>query len=149
MGFDTTKGTRGARQPGTMMRLVNAIATPLVRRKGSFAGTDALVLTTIGRKTGQKRVNPVNWFPGTDGSWLIIASAAGAASNPAWYFNIKANPDKVQIDVGGKSIPVHAEQLSGDDRADAWRQISSKPNFAKYQEKTDRELPIIRLTAQL
>jgi deazaflavin-dependent oxidoreductase (nitroreductase family) len=64
----------------------------------------------------------------------------------AWYCNIAAHPDKVRIEVNGQVIPVTAEQLHSEERDQAWQQINaSSPRFAKYQEKTDRELPIIRL----
>ncbi len=109
-------------------------------------GFDALVLTTVGARSGAERVNPVGWFPGRDGSWLIVAPAAGAAGNPAWYYNIAAHPDKVQIELEGRKIPVTAEQLHGTEREEAWRQITAAaPRFAGYQRKTDRELPVIRL----
>jgi deazaflavin-dependent oxidoreductase (nitroreductase family) len=153
MGFDTPDGTRGARQPraGLMQRWVNNMAAGRIRRKGRMPGLNfnALVLTTVGRKTGQERANPVGWFPGGDGSWLIVASAAGAPRNPAWYHNIAAHPDQVKIDVNGKTIPVTAEQLHGAEREEAWQQIAAAaPRFADYQQKTDRELPIIRLMSR-
>ncbi len=105
------------------MRWINRWAAGRIRKGGKFMGsTEGLVLTTVGRKSGAERSTPVNWFPGADNSWLIVASAAGAPKNPAWYYNIAANPDKV------------------------WNQITSASSlFAKYQKKTDRELPVIRL----
>jgi deazaflavin-dependent oxidoreductase (nitroreductase family) len=149
MSFDTPNGTRGARQPraGRMMRWFNQRAMNRIRRKGGkFMGMDALVLTTIGRKSGTERSNPVGWFPGKDGCWLIVASAAGAPKNPAWYYNIAAHPDKVQIELADRKVAVTAEQLQGTERDEAWRQITTAaPRFAQYQEKTDRELPVIRL----
>jgi hypothetical protein len=83
-------GTRGRRQPGTggsVGRWLTKRAINRIRRKGKMPGLgfNALVLTTIGRKSGLERQTPVGWFPGPDGSWLIVASAAGAARNPAWY----------------------------------------------------------------
>jgi deazaflavin-dependent oxidoreductase (nitroreductase family) len=65
-----------------------------IRRKGGgkFMGFNALVLTTVGHKSGLERTTPVGWFPGQDGSWLIVASANGAVGNPAWYYNIAARP---------------------------------------------------------
>ena len=118
-----------------------------VRKGGAkFLGFNALVLTTVGAKTGAERTTPVGWFPGPDGSWLIVASAAGATGNPGWYYNLAAHPDQVQVEVEGRKVPVTAEQLHGTERAQAWQQIvTAAPRFAKYQQKTDRELPIIRL----
>ena len=76
MSFETSVGTRGGRSPkGPFVRVVNKIVAPMIRRKGQFGGMNALVLTTVGRKSGQERANPLAWFPGPDGSWLIVASA--------------------------------------------------------------------------
>jgi deazaflavin-dependent oxidoreductase (nitroreductase family) len=119
-----------------------------IRRKGKMPGLgfDALVLTTIGRRSGLERQTPVGWFPGPDGSWLIVASANGAARNPAWYYNLAAHPDQVWIELPGHKVAVTAEQLHGTERDQAWQQITAAvPRFAGYQEATDRELPIIRL----
>jgi deazaflavin-dependent oxidoreductase (nitroreductase family) len=149
MSFDTTAGTRGARQPsGFAARWMNKVMANRLRRKrgGKFMGMNALVLTTIGRKSGLERSNPVGWFPGLDGSWLIVASAGGAARNPAWYYNIAAHPDQVQIEVEGRKVAVAAEQLHGAERTEAWQQITTAaPRFTGYERKTDRELPVIRL----
>jgi deazaflavin-dependent oxidoreductase (nitroreductase family) len=118
-----------------------------VRKSGRAAGFNALVLTTVGRKTGVERSTPVGWFPGPDGSWLIVASAAGAAKNPAWYYNLAAHPDRVRIETAGRTTAVTAEELHGQERDEAWRQITAAaPRFAQYQVKTDREIPVIRLT---
>jgi deazaflavin-dependent oxidoreductase (nitroreductase family) len=148
MSFDTAAGTRGARQPsGFAARWSNKLIAGRVRKGGAkFLGFNALVLTTVGSKTGVERTTPVGWFPGLDGTWLIVASAAGAARNPAWYYNIAAHPDQVRIEVDGRKVAVAAEQLHGAERAEAWQQITTAaPRFARYQQKTDRELPIIRL----
>jgi deazaflavin-dependent oxidoreductase (nitroreductase family) len=149
VSFDTRAGTRGARQPaGFAARWGNKLMAGRVRKGGAkFLGFNALVLTTVGRKSGAERAAPVGWFPGPDGSRLIVASAAGAQANPAWYYNIAAHPDQVQIEVDGRKIAVTAEQLHGTEREQAWQQIvTAAPRFAQYQQKTDRELPIIRLT---
>src|SRR6266498_2498821 len=80
---------------------------------GTVMGMNALVLTTIGRKSGVERQTPVGRFPGQDGSWLIVASAAGAAGHPAWYYNLAAHPDQVWIEMAGRKVAVTAEQLHG------------------------------------
>lgn len=148
MSFDTAAGTRGGRQPaGFAARLGNKVMAGRIRKgRAKFLGFNALVLTTVGRKTGAERATPVGYFPGPDGSWLIVASAAGAQGNPAWYYNLAGHPDQVQIEVGGRKIPVTAEQLHGADREQAWQQIvAAVPRFAGYQQKTDRQIPVIRL----
>ena len=148
MSFDTRNGTRGSRQPsGFVARWGNKAMAGRVRKGGAkFLGFKALVLTTVGRKSGVQRSTPVGWFPGPDGSWLIVASAGGSARNPDWYYNLAAHPDQVQIDVEGRRVAVTAEQLHGTERDEAWQQITTAaPRFAQYQVKTDRELPVIRL----
>ncbi|TDV55944.1 nitroreductase/quinone reductase family protein [Actinophytocola oryzae] len=154
MSFNTPNGTRGARQPkaGRLMTwLNNRNAKKIRRRGGKIMGFDALVLTTTGARSGAERTTPVGWFPADDDdSWLVVASAAGAAKNPAWYHNIAAHPDKVTIEMAGRRIPVTAEQLHGSERADAWHRITeAAPRFGQYGNKTDRELPIIKLTRRV
>jgi hypothetical protein len=70
MTFDTTAGTRGARQPrGFAARWANKMMAGRIRKGGAkFLGFNALVLTTVGRKSGAERTTPVGWFPGPDGS---------------------------------------------------------------------------------
>ena len=109
-------------------------------------GMPALVLTTVGAKSGTPRHTPVGYFPDGADSWLIVASANGAAKNPAWYYNLAAHPDIVQIQIAGRTIAVSAEQLHRNARQQAWRHITSTAKrFAKYEQKTDRKLPVIRL----
>ncbi|MFI7635993.1 nitroreductase/quinone reductase family protein [Nonomuraea sp. NPDC049400] len=151
MSFRTRKGTRRTRQPsGPLFRLFNKIAARRIRKGGGqMMGFNALILKTVGAKSGAERINPVGWFPGPDGSYLIVASAMGATGNPGWYYNLAAHPDKVAVEVDGRTIPVIPEQLTGSEREQAWQQITSAaPRFTSYQDKTDRELPVIRLTPQ-
>jgi len=76
-----------------------------------------------------------------------VASAAGAASNPAWYLNLAAHPDRATVTIGGRTIPVSARELHGQERAAAWATVTTvSPGFAGYEKKTDRELPVIRLS---
>jgi len=149
LSFDTKNGTRGARQPGKAMKFINKLLINRIARSGKVIGGNGLVLYTVGRKSGVERETPLGWFAGANASWLIVAAAAGAANNPAWYYNIAGNPDKVQIAVMGRKIAVTAEQLYGSERDKAWQQITTAvPQFAGYQKKTDREIPIIRLVAR-
>jgi deazaflavin-dependent oxidoreductase (nitroreductase family) len=131
--------------------LTRQIIRHIRRRKGKMPilGFDVLVLTTIGARTGLERATPVGWFPGRDGSWLIVASAAGGRKNPAWYHNIAAHPGQVQVDTDGQKVAVTAEQLHGAERDRVWQQITTVgPRYVKDAEKTDRQLPVIRLTAR-
>jgi deazaflavin-dependent oxidoreductase (nitroreductase family) len=143
MSFNTRNGTRGGRPPsGRLLRWINNFNINRFSRKDS----KFLVLTSVGAKTGAQRQTPVAWFPDGQDSWLIVASAAGAQNNPAWYYNIAAHPNDVQIEMAGRRIAVSAEQLHGPARDRAWHQITTtEKRFAKYEHKTDRELPVIRL----
>ncbi|MCL2534790.1 MAG: nitroreductase family deazaflavin-dependent oxidoreductase [Nocardiaceae bacterium] len=149
MSFSHPRGTRGGRPPhGRIVLLANKLAMRRIRRRnGKFMGVDALILTTVGRKSGQPRSTPVDWFPGGDDSWIVVASAAGARTNPNWYLNLAAHPDRVTIEIGDQSIPVTARELEGSERDEQWAAIkTANPRFAPYEQKTDRKLPIIELT---
>jgi len=149
MSFSDARGTRGARQPsGPVLRLVNRLSVRRLRRArdGGMMGMDALVLTTVGRTSGEPRSTPVAWFPDGD-AWVVVASAAGAPASPAWYRNLAAHPDRVTIEVGGETVPVVAEELHGAERDAMWRRVvAAAPRFAGYETKTDRLLPVVRLT---
>jgi deazaflavin-dependent oxidoreductase (nitroreductase family) len=152
MSFEKTpSGTRGARAPSrsnAFTRFIGRMMIKFHRRSGDrFRGMDLLYLTTVGAKTGQKRQTPLARFPDGDGSWLVVASLGGSARNPGWYHNIAAHPDQVWIEVAGHQLRVTAEQLDGEPREVAWQRIvESQPRYAGYQRKTDRVLPILRLS---
>jgi deazaflavin-dependent oxidoreductase (nitroreductase family) len=152
MAFEKTpSGTRGARGPSgssAVSRFVGRMMVKLHRRSGDrFMGMDLLYLTTVGAKTGEKRLTPVARFPDGEGNWLVVASLAGSARNPGWYHNIAAHPDQVWIEASGRRSRVTVEQLDGERRERAWQQIvASQPRYAGYQRKTDRVLPVIRLS---
>jgi deazaflavin-dependent oxidoreductase (nitroreductase family) len=146
----TPGGTRGARGPGrsnAFTRLVTRMMIKQHRRSGDkFMGLNLLYLTTVGAKTGQERLAPVAYFADGDG-WLVVASSAGAIRHPGWYHNLAAHPDQIWIEVGGQRFRVTAEQLDGPRREAAWQRISSEqPRYTGYQQKTDRVLPVIRLS---
>ena len=148
MALDTPNGTRGARQPGhsRLEQWGNRMMVDRIRRKGDRSGTK-VVLVTVGRKTGEERMNPVRWFPADGDARYIVASASGAAKNPAWYWNIRSHPDRVRIEFAGQRIDVVPEQLHGAERGAAWAQLTAAAHgFAKYERITDREIPVIRLT---
>lgn len=149
-GFDATNGTRGGRQPGGffMAWFNRRMAGKIRSGKGATAmGLEPLLLITVGAKSGQVRETPVGRFAGPDGSWLVVASANGAARNPSWYYNVAAHPDQVRVVVDGVETHVVAEQLHGEERVKAWQQIcAASPRFEKYAAKTDRDIPVIKLT---
>lgn len=154
MTFDKTpRGIRGPKPPSfavPVMKFMNDLMIWRFRRSssGRAMGLDCLVLTTVGAKTGQKRQSLLGSFPDGDGAWLVVASAGGTIANPAWYHNLAAHPGQAQVEVGGKTVSVTATQLVGPERDAAWQRITAaQPRYASYEKKTDRLIPIIRLTA--
>jgi deazaflavin-dependent oxidoreductase (nitroreductase family) len=122
----------------------------LFGRRMRVQGRPLLLLTTAGAKTGKRRQVTLGWFPDdpdrTD-AWLVVASAAGAATHPAWYVNLARRPEDVSIDLDGRSFAVEPQSLHGPERERAWeRVVALAPGYGKYAEQTDREIPIVRLT---
>jgi deazaflavin-dependent oxidoreductase (nitroreductase family) len=129
----------------TMNRLMFAVAG----RRMRIQGRPLMQLETIGAKSGARRFTNLGSFEDEahPGTWLVVASAAGAARHPAWYFNLARRPDEAWAIVDGKRLAVRAESLSGEERARAWdRIVSLAPGYGKYTVDTDREIPIVRLT---
>ena len=152
MSFTTPAGSRGVSQPGfakQFLKLFNRFSAGRIRKTGKFGELPSLVLTTLGSKSGLERKTPLAYFPSVGGGWLIVASFAGAAKNPSWYYNLAAHPEQVSIEFSGRTEVVTAEQLHGPERDAAWRQITAaSQRFVDSQDKTDRELPVIRLRAR-
>ena len=113
------------------------------RVSGPFEGATLLLLHHVGAKTGTPRVNPLAYL--ADGErFIVFASKAGAPTNPDWYHNLKANPE-TSIEVGTDTIAVTASEASGEEREHLFRADRS-PQFAEYQQKTERAIPVIVLT---
>jgi deazaflavin-dependent oxidoreductase (nitroreductase family) len=104
----------------------------------------SLLLTTTGRKSGEKYIFPL--FYGQDGdSYIIVASKGGAPEHPGWYRNILANPE-LEVQVGTKTLKVRARTASGEERARLWQKaLEFWPPYADYQQKTQREIPVVVL----
>ena len=111
---------------------------------GQMRGFKVLLLTTRGRKSGKTYITPLGCFDNEAG-YVIVASNAGLPSNPSWYYNLKSNP-QVTVQVLDKVMPTTAEVLSGEARAQAWRQvIATAPSYVNYEKRTTREIPLILL----
>ncbi|QWF77013.1 nitroreductase family deazaflavin-dependent oxidoreductase [Amycolatopsis sp. CA-230715] len=112
---------------------------------GPFEGGDLLLLTHTGAKSGKPRVSPLAYVSDGD-RYVIIASKAGAPENPAWYHNIKANPE-VTIEVGTEKLTATARQVEDDAERDALyaRMVEKMPGFADYEKKTTRRIPVVVL----
>ena len=108
-----------------------------------------MYLSTVGAKSGERRVSVVMPFPEGDDTWLIIASKGGAATHPSWFYNLAAHPDQVEVEFEGRKTAVTPQSLTGEERAAAWQRITTeRPSFASYETKTDRHIPVVRLTAR-
>jgi deazaflavin-dependent oxidoreductase (nitroreductase family) len=115
------------------------------RVSGPLAGMPLLLLHHTGAKSGTSRINPLAYIEDGD-RFVIFASKAGAPTNPDWYHNLHAHP-AVKIEVGSQTIDVVASEARGDERERLFRaQAEASPQFAGYQEKTDRLIPVIVLT---
>jgi deazaflavin-dependent oxidoreductase (nitroreductase family) len=110
-------------------------------------GFPTVLLTTIGAKTGQERTRVLGGFADGDEAWLIVASNSGAANHPAWFINLAKQPDKVWLEVGNRKLRVRPQELQGSKREAAYAKVAAvAPQYAKYPKRTDREIPVIRLT---
>jgi deazaflavin-dependent oxidoreductase (nitroreductase family) len=115
---------------------------------GPFEGAPMILIHHIGAKSGTERVTPLVYFPQDDGQLVIIASKAGAPTNPDWYHNVKANP-AFDVEVGTETFPVTAEEVTGGERDEIWSKVvAANPGFGEYQQKTTRTIPVVRLTRQ-
>jgi deazaflavin-dependent oxidoreductase (nitroreductase family) len=112
---------------------------------GVFAGAPLLLLHSLGARTGGAHINPVMYLP-DDGRYIVFASKGGAPTNPAWYHNLKAHPD-LTIEVGFDKVEVTATEVTGAEHDELYsRQAAAYPQFAEYQTKTTRVIPVIVLT---
>jgi len=111
---------------------------------GTIGGMPLLLLTSVGRKSGEQHVTPVMYI--RDGeSYIVTASNSGAEKNPAWFWNLKAHP-QTTIEVGDKTLSVTARQASPDEKARLWAQlVQQAPNFENYKKKTTRDIPMVIL----
>ena len=104
-----------------------------------------LLLTTTGRKTGKRRTTPLLYVEDA-GRFVVVASVGGAPKHPAWYLNLRANPEAA-IQVGNRKLAVAAETAGPDERPRLWADATQMyPGYDGYQAKTSREIPIVILT---
>ncbi|HEV7527613.1 MAG TPA: nitroreductase family deazaflavin-dependent oxidoreductase [Solirubrobacteraceae bacterium] len=111
---------------------------------GPFEGAPVLLLTATGAKSGERRTTPVMYLP--DGERMVIfASKGGAPTNPGWYHNLRANPSAT-VEVGSDTVEVQAVVTEGDERERLFRkQAELYPQFADYEQKTTRQIPVVAL----
>jgi deazaflavin-dependent oxidoreductase (nitroreductase family) len=153
---DHTTTRDGGRRPGTtgrfsrwMQHRMNARTNRKIRRgRGTFMGMDVLILHTEGRRSGEPRETPVAWF--ADGDARLVVASGGGSRHPDWYANLMGHPDRASIELPGQdAVPVAPQRLDGAERAQAWERIAAaQPRIAKYQSRSDREYPVVRLTVR-
>jgi len=111
---------------------------------GIFEGNPMLLLTMTGAKSGRQMTSPLTYYADGD-DYVVMASAGGDPKHPAWYFNLKANPD-VTLEVGTDKFEASAIMTEGDERTRVYQAMTAAmPRFAEYQDGVDREIPIFKL----
>jgi deazaflavin-dependent oxidoreductase (nitroreductase family) len=109
-----------------------------------WQGTQTLILTTKGRRSGEQRSTPLIYGKSGD-DYLIVASKGGADEPPAWYLNLEADPE-VEVQVKGDVFKARARDATPDEKPEMWKtMVAEWPQYDEYQEKTDREIPVVVL----
>jgi deazaflavin-dependent oxidoreductase (nitroreductase family) len=109
-----------------------------------WQGTKTLILTTTGRRSGAERRNALIYGQHGD-DYLVVASKGGADDPPAWYLNLQANPE-VQVQVLGDRFTARARTATPEEKPALWRTMTAEwPAYDEYQQKTEREIPVVIL----
>jgi deazaflavin-dependent oxidoreductase (nitroreductase family) len=108
-------------------------------------GKPVILLTTLGAKSGKIRKTPLMRVE-HNGEYAVVASLGGAPKNPVWYHNVKKNP-RVELQDGTTTGDYEAREVFGDEKATWWeRAVEAWPDYAEYQKKTDRQIPVFVLS---
>jgi F420H(2)-dependent quinone reductase len=122
----------------------------LYERSGGTEGTElngrrVIILTSVGAKSGKLRKTPLMRVE-HGGEYAVVASLGGAPKHPVWYYNLTANP-KAELQDGAVKKEYQAREVHGDERAAWWeRAVAAFPDYAGYQERTSRTIPVFVLT---
>jgi len=107
-------------------------------------GSSTLLLTTTGRKTGEPRTNALIYGRAGD-AYLVVASNGGSDEPPGWYVNLEAEPE-VEVQVLDETFRARARVVTADERPGMWEEMTSHwPDYDNYQQRTDREIPVVVL----
>ncbi|MFC7878082.1 nitroreductase family deazaflavin-dependent oxidoreductase [Isoptericola sp. NPDC057391] len=110
----------------------------------TMRGMPVVILTTVGAKTGALRKTPLMRVA-HEGTYAVVASLGGAPKHPVWYYNVLANP-RVELQDGPEKHEYVAREVTGDEKALWWeRSVAAYPDYADYQRRTDREIPVFVL----
>ena len=146
----TPGGSRGQRTPPGPLGHVLSWFMRTTHRLGArrMDGMPVISLTTRGARSGELRTSPVISFADGESAWLVVASSGGSARHQAWFLNMARHPNEVWVEIDGRRVEVTPSTLDGEARQRAWERITARSRrFAEYQEKTDREIPVVRLAA--
>jgi deazaflavin-dependent oxidoreductase (nitroreductase family) len=109
-----------------------------------WQGTQTLLLTTKGRKSGEQRTTPLI-YARQGGAYTVVASKGGSDSPPAWYLNL-SDDSNVEVQVKGDRFRARARTASAEEKPDFWqRMVSEWPDYDSYQQRTEREIPVVVL----
>jgi deazaflavin-dependent oxidoreductase (nitroreductase family) len=110
-----------------------------------WRGTQTLLLTTTGRKSGQERTTPLIYAPYGDEAYTVVASKGGADEPPAWYLNLSEQPE-VEVQVKDDRFKARARTASAEEKPEIWKtMVSEWPDYDEYQRNTEREIPVVIL----
>lgn len=110
----------------------------------TMQGKPTIILTSVGNKSGKLRKTPLMRIE-HDGRYAVVASMGGAPTHPVWYHNLVANPE-VELQDGPEKATYTARELHGPEKAEWWeRAVEAWPDYANYQTKTSREIPVFVL----
>ena len=144
-----TRGSRFPKFPGWLARFFSRMQQRSFRRSGggrTQGGAPTLILESIGARTGQPRMAMLGYVEDGPSAWLVIASLAGSARNPAWLHNLARTPRATIELADGRRLPVTAETLAGPDLDAAWDKVGREaPEYTRYLSVTDRQMAIVRL----
>lgn len=135
----------------SLFKAINVVHRFVVRTSrgkigGSGLGMPVLELTTVGRTSGQKRTVMLTAPVQEGDSLVVVASKGGDDKHPAWFLNVQANPDVEVAVKGGPTTAMRARVVGSDERVALWqRVVADHSNYAGYQKKTTREIPLVVL----
>jgi deazaflavin-dependent oxidoreductase (nitroreductase family) len=110
-----------------------------------WEGTKTLLLTTTGRRSGEPREHALIYGRHGD-DYLVVASKGGAPQHPAWYLNLRENPE-VELQVGDERFAATARTATPEEKPELWRIMTAEwPAYDEYQTKTDRDIPVVVLS---
>jgi deazaflavin-dependent oxidoreductase (nitroreductase family) len=145
-GDMTLTGTYEPSPQGYVRDQVEAYERSGGTEANTMQGKPVIILTTLGAKSGKLRKTPLMRVE-HNGRYAVVASLGGAPKHPVWYYNIVAHPT-VELQDGPVKHELVAREVTGDEKKEWWdRAVEAWPDYAEYQKKTDRQIPVFVLEA--